>query len=85
MRGSLSNENNVLLDPDVITDYDMQALLLTVLVGGSLMGGGWMGDGWWMDGGWMVDGWWMDGGWVANEWVSECLIDERVNEWVSGE
>lgn len=32
MRGSVSNENNILLDPDVLTDYPTQALLLTVLV-----------------------------------------------------
>jgi neurofibromin 1 len=31
-RGSVSNENNILLDPDVLTDYPTQALLLTVLV-----------------------------------------------------
>ncbi|KAK2156732.1 hypothetical protein LSH36_206g01021 [Paralvinella palmiformis] len=30
-RGSVSNENNILLDPDVLTDYPTQALLLTVL------------------------------------------------------
>ena len=32
-RGSVSNENNILLDPEVLTDYPTQALLLTVLVG----------------------------------------------------
>ena len=32
-RGSVSNENNILLDPDVLTKYPTQALLLTVLVG----------------------------------------------------
>ena len=37
-RGSVSNENNILLDPEVLTDYPTQALLLTVLVSGS---GGW--------------------------------------------
>ena len=31
-RGSVSNENNILLDPDVLTKYPTQALLLTVLV-----------------------------------------------------
>ena len=31
-RGSVSNENNILLDPEVLTDYPTQALLLTVLV-----------------------------------------------------
>ena len=31
-RGSVSNENNILLDPDILTDYPTQALLLTVLV-----------------------------------------------------
>lgn len=31
-RGSISNENNILLDPDILTDYPTQALLLTVLV-----------------------------------------------------
>lgn len=31
-RGSVSNENNILLDPDVLTDYPTQTLLLTVLV-----------------------------------------------------
>lgn len=31
-RGSVSNENNVLLDPDVLTDYPTQVLVLTVLV-----------------------------------------------------
>ncbi|XP_013381612.1 neurofibromin-like [Lingula anatina] len=30
-RGSVSNENNILLDPEVLTDYRTQALLLTVL------------------------------------------------------
>lgn len=30
-RGSVSNENNILLDPDVLTDHTTQALLLTVL------------------------------------------------------
>ncbi|KAK2173204.1 hypothetical protein NP493_892g01057 [Ridgeia piscesae] len=30
-RGSVSNENNILLDPEVLTDYPTQALLLTVL------------------------------------------------------
>ena len=33
-RGSVSNENNILLDPDILTDYPTQALLLTVLVSG---------------------------------------------------
>ena len=33
LRGSVSNENNILLDPEVLTDYNTQALLLTVLVG----------------------------------------------------
>ena len=37
-RGSVSNENNILLDPEVLTDYPTQALLLTVLVS-SGMGG----------------------------------------------
>ena len=32
-RGSVSNENNVLLDPEVLTDYPTQVLVLTVLVG----------------------------------------------------
>ena len=32
LRGSVSNENNILLDPDILTDYPTQALLLTVLV-----------------------------------------------------
>lgn len=31
-RGSVSNENNVLLDPEVLTDYSTQVLVLTVLV-----------------------------------------------------
>lgn len=31
-RGSISNENNILLDPDILIDYPTQALLLTVLV-----------------------------------------------------
>ena len=31
-RGSVSNESNILLDPDVLLDYPTQALLLTVLV-----------------------------------------------------
>jgi len=31
-RGSVSNENSILLDPEVLTDYPTQALLLTVLV-----------------------------------------------------
>lgn len=31
-RGSVSNENNILLDPDILTDYPTQALVLTVLV-----------------------------------------------------
>lgn len=31
-RGSVSNENNVLLDPEVLTDYPTQVLVLTVLV-----------------------------------------------------
>lgn len=31
-RGSVSNENNILLDPEILTDYPTQALLLTVLV-----------------------------------------------------
>lgn len=31
-RGSVSNENNVLLDPEVLTDYPTQAFVLTVLV-----------------------------------------------------
>lgn len=31
-RGSVSNENNVLLDPEVLCDYPVQALVLTVLV-----------------------------------------------------
>ncbi len=31
-RGSVSNENNILLDIDILTDYPTQALLLTVLV-----------------------------------------------------
>ena len=31
-RGSVSNENNILLDPEVLTDYPTQALLLTILV-----------------------------------------------------
>lgn len=30
-RVSVSNENNVLLDPDVLTDFSTQALVLTVL------------------------------------------------------
>jgi neurofibromin 1 len=30
-RASVSSENNVLLDPDVITDFTIQALTLTVL------------------------------------------------------
>ncbi|XP_052834126.1 neurofibromin isoform X3 [Octopus bimaculoides] len=30
-RGSVSNENNVLLDPEVLTGYDTQVLVLTVL------------------------------------------------------
>ncbi|VDI01744.1 neurofibromin 1 [Mytilus galloprovincialis] len=30
-RGSVSNENNVLLDPEVLTDYPTQVLVLTVL------------------------------------------------------
>ncbi|CAD5126032.1 DgyrCDS14209 [Dimorphilus gyrociliatus] len=30
-RGSVSNENNILLDPDILTDHTTQALLLTVL------------------------------------------------------
>lgn len=30
-RGSVSNENNVLLDPEVLTDYSTQVLVLTVL------------------------------------------------------
>jgi neurofibromin 1 len=30
-RGSVSNDNNVLLDPDVISDYTIQALTLTVM------------------------------------------------------
>ena len=30
-RGSVSNESNILLDPDVLVDYPTQALLLTVL------------------------------------------------------
>jgi hypothetical protein len=34
-RGSVSNENNILLDPEVLTDYPTQALLLTVLVSSS--------------------------------------------------
>lgn len=29
---SISNDNNVLLNPDIITDFPTQALLLTVLV-----------------------------------------------------
>lgn len=33
LRGSVSNENNILLDPEILTDYNTQALLLTVLVG----------------------------------------------------
>jgi hypothetical protein len=33
-RSSVSNENNVLLDPEVLTDYPTQALVLTVLVSG---------------------------------------------------
>jgi len=32
LRGSVSNENNILLDPEVLIDYPTQALLLTVLV-----------------------------------------------------
>ena len=35
-RGSVSNENNILLDPDVLTGYPTQALLLTVLVSNPL-------------------------------------------------
>ena len=31
-RGSVSNENNILLDPEVLTDYPTQVLVLTVLV-----------------------------------------------------
>ena len=31
-RGSVSNDNNVLLDSDVLTDYPTQVLVLTVLV-----------------------------------------------------
>lgn len=31
-RSSVSNENNVLLDPEVLTDYPTQTLVLTVLV-----------------------------------------------------
>lgn len=30
-RGSVSNENNILLDPEVLTDYPTQVLVLTVL------------------------------------------------------
>lgn len=30
-RVSLSNENNVLLDPDVLTDFSTQTLVLTML------------------------------------------------------
>ena len=30
-RGSISNESNLLLDPEILTDYPTQALLLTVL------------------------------------------------------
>ena len=32
-RASVSNENNILLDPEVLTDYPTQVLVLTVLVG----------------------------------------------------
>lgn len=32
VRGSVSNENNILLDPEVLTDYPTQVLVLTVLV-----------------------------------------------------
>lgn len=35
-RVSVSNENNVLLDPEVLTDYPTQVLVLTVLVGRDL-------------------------------------------------
>jgi len=38
-RGSVSNENNILLDPEVLTDYPTQALLLTVLVCDLLLSG----------------------------------------------
>ncbi|XP_060559140.1 neurofibromin-like isoform X1 [Ruditapes philippinarum] len=31
VRGSVSNENNILLDPEVLTDYPTQVLVLTVL------------------------------------------------------
>ncbi len=34
-RGSVSNDNNILLDPEVLTDYPTHALLLTVLVSSS--------------------------------------------------
>ena len=44
-RSSVSNENNVLLDPEVLTDYPTQALVLTVLVSArcllSYLGFGW--------------------------------------------
>jgi neurofibromin 1 len=34
-RVSVSNEDNVLLDPDVLTDFPTQALVLTILVSDS--------------------------------------------------
>ena len=36
-RGSVSNENNILLDPEILTDYPTQALVLTVLVSASTL------------------------------------------------